>query len=117
MVFDLELVADDFGPDQGFTLNFKNDDGTPDDLSLYNTVRLVISDMQYTSPPIRNHTQVDAELSVDSDGDLKYIPTDTNPVPPFGKYYVQIFRVKTTPNEQKPAKKFSLLVTRTVPQV
>ena len=117
MVYDLELVENSYGIDEGFTMNFKNDDGSFDDLTLYNTVRLVISDMEYTSPPVRNHTQIDAELSVDSDGDLKYIPTIANPVPGFGKYYVQIFRVITAPGVQKPAKKFSLLITRTVPQV
>ena len=118
MVYDLELVAGAYGEDEGFTMNFKKDDGTPEDLTIYNTVRLVMSDMQYTSPPVRNHTQIDAELSVDSDGDLKYIPTIANPVPAFGKYYVQILRIDTVPPEvQKPAKKFSLLVTRGVPTV
>ena len=116
MVYDLELVEGAYGEDEGFTMNFKNDDGTFEDLTVYNTVRLVISDMQYTSPPVRNHTQVDDELAVDSNGDLKYIPTITNPVPTFGKYYAQILRVDTVPPEiLKPAKKFSLLVTRRVP--
>ena len=116
MVYDLELVEGAYGIDEGFSMQFKNDDGSPEDLTIYNTVRLVISDMQYTSPPVRNHTQVDAELSVDSDGDLKYIPTIANPVPAAGKYYVQVLRVDTVPPEVlKPAMKFSLLITETVP--
>jgi len=116
MVYDLELVEGAYGVDEGFTMQFKNDDGSPEDLTIYNTVRLVFSDMQYTSPPVLNHTQIDDELSVDSDGDLKYLPTIANPVPAFGKYYVQVLRIDTVPPEvQKPAMKFSLLITRKVP--
>lgn len=117
MVYELELIENDFGADQGFTMHFDKEDGTPDDLTLYDTVRLVITDMAMTSPPVRNHVDTDDELLVDSDGDLKYVPTSTNKTPVAGKYYVQVFRITTTPiPQQKPSRKFSLLVTRSTPQ-
>ena len=116
MVQDLELVAGAYGPDEGFTITLLDAEGNPDDLTAFDTVRLVISDMLFTSPPTRNHTDSDAELAVDVDGQMKYIPTATNPVPAAGRYYVQIFRFATGPPELNiPAMKFSLLITRGVP--
>lgn len=116
MVFDIELVAGAYGPDEGFTMTLLDADGLPDDLTAFDTVRLVISDIQFTSPPTRNHTDSSAEVAVDIDGQIKYIPTAANPVPAEGKYYVQIFRFATGPPELNiPAMKFSLLITKGVP--
>lgn len=116
MVQDLELVAAAYGPDEGFTMTLLDENGDPDNLLLYTTIQFVMSDMQFTSPPTRNHTDSDAELAVDINGNVKYIPTATNPVPAFGRYYGQIFRIDTPGARKKPALKFSILVTREVPQ-
>ena len=113
MVYDIELVEGAYGPDEGFSIIINDVNGIPDNLTAYTTVRLVISDVIYTSPPIRNHIQLDDEFSVDSQGVAKYLPTDANPVPTFGKHYIQIFRTDTTKNI--PTQKYSLLITQGVP--
>lgn len=114
MVYDVELVAGAFGPEEGFSITINKADGTPDDLTAYTAVRLVISDMQYTSPPVRNHLASSGNFSVDALGHALYTPTSANPVPPFGKYYIQIFR-ETTGSVNIPTQKYSLLVTKGVP--
>jgi len=115
MVYDIELVEGAFGPDEGFTVQINDENGDGDDLTAYGVVRLVISDIQYTSPPTRVHVATDAEVEIDATGLLKYVPTNTNPVPVFGKYYIQIFREDGT-DEDKPTQKFSLLITQGVPK-
>jgi hypothetical protein len=115
MVFDLELVENAFGPSEGFSMIIKDSNGDPDNLTIYPTVRMTISDMLFTSPPVRNHTQADDELTVDAEGGLLYLPTNANKVPPAGKYYVQVYRDSST-TSSKPIMKFSLLVTRGVPK-
>ncbi len=114
MVYDVELVAEAFGPEEGFTITINKADGDPDDLTAYSNVRMVISDMQYTSPPVRNHLASSANFSVDAFGNALYTPTSTNPVPPVGKYYLQIFR-ETTGSLNVPTQKYSLQITQGVP--
>lgn len=115
MVYDLELVAGAYGENEGFFVTINDVNGEPDDLTSYDTVRLVISDMQYSSPPLRNHLQTDPEIIINNLGILQYIPSQTNPVLPAGRYYVQVFRISALSSENIPTQKFSLLVTRSLP--
>jgi len=108
MVHDLEMVALAYGPDEGFTLLINDNDGNPDDLTAYTSVKLVISDMRYSI--IKTHITPDPEIQIDANGIFKYKPTSSNPVPLAGKYYVQIFR-KLTPTQNFPTRKQSLLTT------
>lgn len=114
MANDIQLIEGEFGSPVSFEILDEN--GDSDDLTVYTTVRFVISQMDY-SANLRNHVQTDNEIdtSLFSSGILRYTPTSTNPVPAFGHYWIQIFRELATVN--KPVRKFSLLVTREATKV
>ncbi len=101
---------------QGITIpiEIRNDDGTLDDLSIYTTVRLVISEIDY-SANVLNITLTDASLALGPLGILNWTPDATDPGPAFGKYWLQVIR--TSSGVDKPTVKFTLTATRRAPTV
>ncbi len=102
---------------QGVTIpiTIKKDDGTLDDLSVYTTVRLVISQIDFSAVPLLNLTLADASLALGALGVLNWTPDATDPGPAFGKYWLQVIR--TAAGIDKPTVKFTLEVTRRAPTV
>lgn len=102
---------------QGVTvpITIKNDDGSLDDLTLYTTVRLVISQIDFSAVPLINITLTDTSLALGALGILNWTPNATTPGPAFGKYWLQVIRTST--NVDKPTKLFTLEVVRRAPTV
>jgi len=109
MVYDIQLIERLFGK-AAFTLTINDENGDPDDLTAYTTVRLVISLTDRSAVAARNHTQSDAEITITALGKLTYTPSTGNPVPGSGVYDVEVFRESVS--EHLPVKKFSLLIIR-----
>jgi len=95
-------------------IQINDDNGDPDDLTVYSAVRFVVSAIDYSSN-ILNHTVADAELSLGAIGILNWSPTSANKTPVFGKYWIQVFR--EAGNVNKPIKKFTYETTREATKV
>jgi len=94
---------------QTITFNINDENGDPDDLSVYADVRMVWSPGDFSSNSI-NLTDGAAEIDIATLGVLKFTPSASNPIPVFGDYIVQIFRESAGVN--KPTVRFSARVTR-----
>ncbi len=90
---------------QSITFNINDEDGDPDDLSTYTTVRMVWSPADFSASTL-NLTQAAAEIDIATLGKLKFTPSAANPIPVFGDYIVQIFRESSGVN--KPTIRFSV---------
>ena len=112
MVSDLISAEKAFGITIPILIN--DDNGDPDDLTVYTTVRFVISSIDY-STNLLNHTLAVAELALGAIGILNWSPTSANPTPVFGKYWIQVFR--EAGNVNKPVKKFTYETTREATKV
>jgi len=113
MAADLTLIDGQYGEDVDFTIRKK--DGTLDDLSLYTDVKIILSTSDFSSN-VLNHSTADAEnISTKySQGIISWRPSQANPVPAFGFYWIQILRIDGT--HSKPVRKFFLEVVRSVTQ-
>jgi len=106
---DLQLVNGQFGDTIQFLI--LKADGQPDDLTVYPTVKFVLSTIDF-STNIFNLDESEPEIddTLFSQGILGWIPSASKPVPTNGDYWIQIFRESLTQN--KPVRKFFLQVTR-----
>ena len=102
---------------EGITIpiEIRNDDGTLDVLSIYTTVRLVISQIDFSSNVLNLTVAADASLALGTLGILNWTPDATKPGPVFGKYWLQVIRTST--GVDKPTKLFTLEVIRRAPTV
>lgn len=91
----------------------RNEDGSLDDLTTYNTVRFIIAKTDYSAGVLVNRTQADAEITVDASGKLTWTPSAAFPGPAFGKYLVQIIRVNA--GVDKPTMTWTLEALRRAP--
>ena len=94
---------------QSITFNINDEDGEPDDLSVYTTVRMVWSPGDFSANTI-NLTQAATEIDIATLGKVKFTPSASNPIPVFGDYIVQIFRESAGIN--KLTVRFSVRVTQ-----
>ena len=117
MPSDLQMIEAGVGPGTGFSVVIKDENGALDDLTVYDLVRMVIHNFDYSGAPVLVRVDTDAEITVDALGNFTFIPSTANPVPAFGNYWVQIFRETTVGSLNQPVKKFTLLITRAVPKV
>lgn len=113
MAADLTLIEGQYGEDINFTIN--KEDGTPDDLTLYTDVKIILSKSDF-SANVLNHPTTDPEnISTQySTGIIIWRPSLTNPVPVFGFYWVQIIRIDGS--SSRPVRKFFLEIVRGVTQ-
>ncbi len=113
MAADITLIEGEYGSNIDF--NITKEDGTPDDLTLYTDVKIILSTSDF-SANVLNHPTVDPEnISTQySIGIITWRPSITNPVPAFGFYWVQIIRIDGT--SSKPVKKIFLEIVRGVTQ-
>lgn len=111
MASDLQLVDGQFG--ETITIQINKADGSPDDLTVYTDVRLKMADFDY-SANVYDITQIDAEMddSLFSVGTVLWTPSASNPIPPFGFYWLQVFREGPG---NAPVRKFFVEVVRSVP--
>ena len=116
MAEDIQLIEGSSGYTVPIKVNKEN--GTPDDLTAYSTVRLVITPFDYSSN-VYNRDQSNAEVdnSEFADGIVNWKPSVTFPVPAAGWYFLQISRVNSGPDALNPARTLFLHVTRSVPLV
>ncbi len=112
METDLQMIEKAAGPGTGFNVIIKDQFGVPDDLTVYNLVRMVIRNFDYSGSPVLVRVDTDPEITVDASGNFLFEPSNSNPVPAFGFYFVQIFRETTVGDLNQPVKKFTLLTTR-----
>ena len=78
---------------EGLTIpiEIRKDDGSLDDLSLYTTVTMNISQIDYSSN-VLTLTLASTSLALGTLGILNWTPDATNPAPAFGKYFLQVVR-------------------------
>ena len=113
MANDLQMIEKGAGPGTGFSVVINDEIGSPDDLTVYDFVRMVIRNFDYSGAIVLNiDSPTDSEIVVDALGNFTYVPSNANPVPAFGNYWVQIFRETTAGSLNQPVKKFTLLSTR-----
>jgi len=108
---DITLIDGEYGNPIDFTIT--KEDGTPDDLTVYSDVKIVLSTSDF-SANVLNHSTVDPEnISTQySTGIITWLPSSNNPVPAFGYYWIQIIRIDAT--RSKPVKKIFLEIVRGV---
>jgi len=113
MPADFTLVEAQFGDDVDILINDVN--GNPDDLTVYDTVSIIISVADFSSNTFNLVSGTDTEVITTqfADGIITWRPSSGKPVPAFGFYWLQVVRNSTT--IQKPARKFFLEVIRRVP--
>lgn len=113
MTSDFQLVENEYG--DTIQILILDKDGNPDDLTVYNTIKLVVSTIDF-STNIFTLNITDPEINADlfAEGIVQWIPSANNPAPDHGDYWMQIFRGSLSQN--KPVRKFYLQTTRAVPQ-
>ncbi len=113
MANDIQLVEGETNNAIQFTLT--KADGSPDDLTVYADVRLLISTFDY-STNVYNIVSANGEMdtSLFAEGILKWIPSLARPAPVAGYYWLQINREVTDPNDPVPVRKYSLETTKKV---
>lgn len=111
MASDLQLVAGQYGDPIEFLL--KDVNGDVEDLTIYSTVRLLISTADFTS---NVYSITDGSSEIDTTnfnvGILKWTPSQSNPVPAFGFYWLTIYKEANGVNT--PIRKYFLEVVRRV---
>lgn len=113
MTSDLQLTENQFG--DAISIEILDTEGNPDNLTLYNDVKLVISTIDF-STNIYTLGISDPEIDTSQflEGIINWIPSAAKPVPVHGDYWLQIIREATTHN--KPVRKFYMQVTRNATQ-
>lgn len=111
MAADITLIEGQYGEEIDFTIT--KEDGSIDDLTIYDDVKIILSTSDFSSN-VYNHSTIDPEnISTQySIGIISWKPSQTNPVPAFGFYWLQIIRIDVT--SSKPVKKIFLEVVRGV---
>lgn len=102
---------------QGITIpiEIRDDAGDLDDLTVYSTVRLLISQIDFSANLLNLTVAADASLALGTLGILNWTPDATKPGPVFGKYWLQVIRIGT--GADRPTKLFTLEVVRRAPTV
>jgi len=110
MVAEQQLIAGEYG--DSTQIEILKADGTVDDLTVYDTIRLILSTIDF-STNIYNLTGTDPEINLTqaSNGILFWTPSKTKPVPAVGDYWLQIFR-ESELTMKNPSNKFFIQVTR-----
>ena len=113
MANDIQLIEGETSNAIQFLLT--KPDGSPDDLTVYAEVRLVISTFDYSSN-VYNIIKTSGEMdtSLFSVGILKWIPSLARPAPLAGFYWLQINREVTGASDPVPVRKYSLETTKRV---
>ena len=113
MTSDFQLVENEYG--DTIQILVLDADGNPDDLTVYNTIKLVVASIDF-STNIYTLNTVDPEINDDlyAEGIVQWIPSANKPAPTHGDYWMQIFRGSLSQN--KPVRKFYLQTTREIPQ-
>lgn len=114
MTSDFQLVENEYG--DTIQILILKADGTPDDLTVYNNIKLTIASIDFSTHIITLQTtdpEIDASLY--SQGIVQWTPSAANPTPTHGDYWMQLFRESLSQN--KSVRKFYLQVTRVVPKI